>query len=128
VIRQLDDCFNLERVKLTAGELSLTSKLGLLGEMEAFVGIASSFCQVPLEIVHIKRGAQKSLPVSKIGKTNIRYVGTAPAILVEPDVYGNLKMIFTGEGVVEVIFNTERVGAHGRNRGAHGQKKIYVVE
>jgi len=128
VIREFDDCFNLERVKLTAGELSLTSKPGLPGEMEAFVGIASSFCQVPLEIVHIKSGAQESLPVSKIGKTNIRYVGTAPAILVEPDVHGNLKMIFTGEGVVEVIFNSEKVRAHGRNRGAHGQKKIYIVK
>lgn len=124
----LEGRFNLERVKLTAGELSLTSKSGLPGEIEAFVGIASTLCKIPIEVVHVKRGGQDSLPVSMIGKTNIRYVGRAPAILVEPDVNGNLKMIFTGEGVVEVIFNSEKVGARGRNRGAHGQKKIYIVE
>ncbi|KKU33393.1 hypothetical protein A3K29_05390 [Candidatus Collierbacteria bacterium RIFOXYB2_FULL_46_14] len=128
MIKQLDDRYSLERAKLSSGELSLSTKTGLAGEMEAFIGIASSFCKVPLEVVHVKRGVQGSLPVSRIGKTNIRYVGQAPAILVEPDANGNLKMIFTGEAVIEVIYNSEKVGAHGRNRGAHGQKKIYVVE
>ncbi|HCQ31266.1 TPA: hypothetical protein DIU27_02710 [Candidatus Collierbacteria bacterium] len=128
MIKPLDDRYSLKRVKLSSGELSLSTKPGLAGEMEAFIVTASYFCKVPLEIVRVKRGVQGSLPVSSVGKTNIRYVGQTPAILVEPDVNGNLKMIFAGEGVVEVIFNSEKVRAHGRNRGAHGQKKIYIVE
>ena len=123
---QFDDQFSLHRVKLSAGVLSLSRKQGLQGEMEALLGDASS-CKIPLEVVHVNKGGHGSLPVSKIGKTSVRYVGATPAISAERDTNGNPVMIFMGEGVVVVTYNSEKIRAAGRNRGAHGKRKIYII-
>lgn len=96
-------------------------------ESEAFVTRAA-VCKMPVEIVHLKCGQIDFLPLSARGKTNVRYVGESPLVSVEPDKNGNMKMVFSGVGVVEVIYNSETLGSQGKNRGSHGKKKIYIVE
>lgn len=125
---QLVEHYKTERVTLTPGELSLSSSDGIQREVEAFLALSINLSKVPLEVIHLRVGNDDSLPVSVKGKTLVRYVGTAPAISVEPDQHGNLQMTFMGPSVVEVIFNSEKKQSRGKNRGAHGQKKIYVIQ
>lgn len=125
--KQLSKSFDLERKVLSSGELQLSELSGVAGEVEAFK-LWSSFQSIPFEIVEIKAGEMDYLPCSVYGQTQVRYVGEEPMISLEPDQNGNLKMLFTGVGAVEVIFNSIKVKAHGRNRGAHGRKKIYIVK
>lgn len=126
--RQLSDLFDIQRARIAAGDMSLSDKTGVSGEMEVFLGLASSVCDVPMEVVHVRRGERDALPRSSIGRTTVRYVGKAPTVSVEPDANGNLEMTFEAPAVIEVIFNSDKPGARGRNRGSHGRKKIYVVD
>lgn len=124
---RLLEYFDIERVKLSRGELEFSEKKGVFAEIETFVSL-ECLANVPHEIVHLKRGDTDALPASVYGKSHIRYVGMCPMISVEPDQNGNIEMRFVGPCAVSVIFNSEKVGSAGKNRGAHGRKKIYVVE
>lgn len=124
---QLDERFSLVRASLSSGDLMISNRVGVEREIEAFFAI-SQVCNIPVQIVHVKVGDKDSLPVSVKGKTSIKFVGEAPMVSVEPDRNKNMKMLFTGPSAIEVIYNSERPQAHGKNRGAHGNKKIYLVE
>ncbi len=84
-------------------------------------------CGFECEVVHAKPGNKISLPKSEFGKTSINYAGNAPELVIEPDRFGNLQLKIAAGSVVEIIFNREQPGAHGKNRGAHGKKIVYIA-
>ena len=95
-------------------------------EIEAFVAVTST-CRVPVEVLHVRSGDADSLPISALGKTSVKYVGATPMISVEPDANGNLEMLFTGTGAVEILYNSKKMGSRGMNGRPQGKKKIYIV-
>jgi len=112
----------------TKGEMKFVSrKAGKSNlEMDAFLARAVA-CKIPVEIVNLNPGDLVSLPESVFGKTTINYTGNAPLAAREYDQYGNVQIFSRANSAFEVIFNSEKVGAVGRNRGAHGKKIIYLV-
>src|SRR3989344_4561305 len=112
--RQLDDHFVLRRARLSTGELNFSKKTGSEREIEAFVAVTST-CRVPVEVLHVRSGDADSLPISALGKTSVKYVGATPMISVEPDANGNLEMLFTGTGAVEILYNSKKMGSRGMN-------------
>lgn len=95
-------------------------------EIDALVARAMAG-KIPVEVVRLKPGELASLPVSVYGKTTVSYVGNVPYAALEHDQYGNIQMCIPSDCALEVVFNSEKVGAVGRNRGAHGKKIIYLV-
>jgi len=120
------DSYDLEKVNLTLGERKLSERPGVEGEIMAFIGL-SSVAKMGMRTKIVKIGDTEPLPLSSKGKTRVRFVGEAPKVSTAPGRYGNLLMQFTGPGAVEVIFNSEKVGARGKNRGPHAQKLIYIT-
>ncbi len=104
--------------------VSRSSKRSCPLDIDAFIARAVT-SNIPVEIVNIKPGELVSLPVSELGKTSVSYVGN-PSV-AEKDKYGNLQMRMPQASAVEVIFNSEKIGAVGKNQGAHGKKIIYIV-
>ncbi len=95
-------------------------------EIDALVARAMAG-KIPVEVVHLKPGELASLPVSVRGKTTVNYVGNVPYAALELDQYENLQLCMPNDCALEVVFNSIKMSAVGRNRGAHGKKIIYVV-
>lgn len=95
-------------------------------EIDALVARAVAG-KIPVKVVHLKPGELASLPVSVSGKTTVNYVGNVPYAALEHDQFGNLQMYVPANSALEVVFNSQRLGAVGRNKGFHGKKIIYLV-
>jgi hypothetical protein len=94
-------------------------------DTEVFLAKAVA-CKIELKIEHKSAGDLASLPLSVLGKTTVNYAGNAPMVVLEPDKFGNLQVRLAAGSVLEVVFNRELPGSHGRNRGAQGKKIVYI--
>lgn len=101
-------------------------KDNLGGSLDDFYA-RSVTAKIPVEVVGLNPGDLVSIPVSVDGKTVVNYAGKAPRVDPRTDKFSNIQVCVSAESVLEVIFNSEKVGAVGRNRGPHPKKIVYTV-
>lgn len=122
-----DDRYKFSVFIPTSSELNFVSrnkKRSKPLDVDAFMARAVTG-KIPIEVINLKDGGLASLPVSVYGKTTVVTFGILEAAGL--DQFGNLQIRMRISSAAEVIFNSEKVGAAGKNKGAHGKKIIYVV-
>lgn len=119
----VDDKYKWERYVLQRGDRELLARqTNEEDEVQIFFVYATTSPHVPMEILYLNTGELASLPKSHLGKTTVRYAGTAPMAVVEPDQFGNLQVAMTKKSALEVIYNVEKPNG----QGTEGKKKIYL--